>query len=613
MDSNWLNYIPILVSFILTGVIGIYAWRHRQGFGAKTFALIAFAELSWTLGYIFELASPSLEAKIFWDDFQFIGSLFMPLLLMVFAYEYTGNERSLSRPLRISLLAFPILFLILLFTNPWHRLVRTSAWIVPNKPFDTLFYDFTTPMWASFIYGYVSYLVATILFIRNLLRQRQLFRMQTFIILVGFVFPFIGSLPGVFANITILGQRDITPYTFGIANLVFAWGLFRYGLFEITPIARDAVMEFMNDAAIIVDSHSRVVDVNPAALLGLELNANRVIGMSLSQLLADRPDLVHLFEKENPDRVDVDYISPSGRKFILDALISPLMDRHNNLIGRLVVARDITEKRAMEEELRRVNDELEHRVQLRTAELEKANQELENRNAELERFTYTVSHDLKSPLVTISGYLGYLKQDIESGNAERLKNDTQRIADAVDRMHTLLGDLLELSRIGRVINPSQAIQFADLVQGALEIVHGRLDARHITVQTQPNLPPVYGDKPRLIEVLQNLLDNAVKFMGDQPHPMIEIGTNKEIDGKPVFFVKDNGIGIAPEYHERIFGLFNRLDPSIEGTGVGLALVKRIIEFHGGRIWVESETGKGSTFYFMLANNNQAGRNDTIAS
>jgi signal transduction histidine kinase len=102
-----------------------------------------------------------------------------------------------------------------------------------------------------------------------------------------------------------------------------------------------------------------------------------------------------------------------------------------------------------------------------------------------------------------------------------------------------------------------------------------------------------------VEIVQNLVDNAAKFMGDQAEPRIEIGLHGQEAGKPIFFVRDNGIGIAPEFHERIFGLFNKLDPKSEGTGVGLALAKRIVEVHGGRIWVESEAGKGSTFYFTL--------------
>lgn len=237
--------------------------------------------------------------------------------------------------------------------------------------------------------------------------------------------------------------------------------------------------------------------------------------------------------------------------------------------------------------------------------LEKQKAELEEKNAELTQFTYTVSHDLKSPLVTINGYLGYLEQDATSGNIERLKKDTRRIQEAANKMHKLLTELLELSRVGRLMNQPEDIPFNSLVNDAMDIVHGQIEKLHITVQTQPNLPTVRGDRQRLTEVLQNLIDNAAKYMGDQPAPLIEIGQHGEEDGKPLLFVRDNGIGIAPEYHERIFGLFNKLDARSDGTGVGLALVKRIIEFHGGRIWVQSDpspkggAGKGSTFYFTL--------------
>jgi PAS domain S-box-containing protein len=559
------------------------------------------AELNWIVGYIFELASPTLNGKLFWDDFQFIGSLLTPLFLMFFAYEFTGQEKNLPYRTRVLLLAPVGIFLVLLYTNPLHGWIRTpTAHIVPGHPFDALLYDFTPAMWVSFIYMYITFLAAISLFIRNLRRQQRLFRTQTMIIVLGFTFPFIGSIPSI-AGIIIFGQRDITPYTLGIGNLIYAWGLFRYGLFEITPIAREAVMEYMNDAAIVVDDQSRVVDINPAALWGLELTAGQIVGFPVSNLFAGRPDLLKLFQYDEPINEDLVYVSPTGTEFILDVFVSPLYDPNNKLIGRILVARDITEQRQAEEQLRKAYDELELRVQQRTAELEAVNRDLEQKNAELERYTYTVSHDLRSPLVTISAYLGYLEQDTLSGDVERIKKDTERIANAVGRMDELLKDLLELSRIGRMVNPLQEIQFSDLVNEALDIVHGRLDAGGVTVQIHPNLPSVFGDKPRLTEVLQNLIDNAAKFMGDQPEPKIEIGMDGEKEGDPVFFVRDNGMGIAPEYHEQVFGLFNRLDPLVEGTGVGLALVKRIVGFHGGRIWVESELGKGATFYFTLKN------------
>ena len=226
--------------------------------------------------------------------------------------------------------------------------------------------------------------------------------------------------------------------------------------------------------------------------------------------------------------------------------------------------------------------------------------ELEGKNAELERFTYAVSHDLKSPLVTIRGFLGYLHEDARSGDLERFDKDLNRIARAADRMQALLNDLLELSRVGRIINPPENTPFELIIREALDLVLGPTEEESVRMHIQAGLPAVHGDHPRLVEVMQNLISNAIKFMGRQPSPLVEIGMmDTDRDGKPVFFVRDNGVGIEPQYHERIFGLFNRLDPTIDGTGIGLTLVRRIIEIHGGRIWVESEPGRGATFLFTL--------------
>ena len=226
--------------------------------------------------------------------------------------------------------------------------------------------------------------------------------------------------------------------------------------------------------------------------------------------------------------------------------------------------------------------------------------ELENKNAELERFTYTVSHDLKSPLVTIAGFLSFLERDAVNGNIERVKSNVKRISDAAKKMQSLLNDLLELSRIGRLMSPPENISFEDIVHDAIDHVRGRLDEINANVEVQRDFPIVYGDRIRLVEVVQNLLENSVKYSNPNIQLRIEIGMDQPHDkNAPVFHIRDNGIGIEPKFHERIFGLFNKLDAQSEGTGIGLSLVKRIIEVHNGHIWVESEKGKGATFYFSL--------------
>jgi signal transduction histidine kinase len=239
-------------------------------------------------------------------------------------------------------------------------------------------------------------------------------------------------------------------------------------------------------------------------------------------------------------------------------------------------------------------------LQLVSAEQERTEGELKQKIAELESFTYTVSHDLKSPLITIKGFAGALERDLLDGCPERMAGDLRRISRAADKMNDLLRDLLELSRIGFIINTPEPVDMGMLVGEVVADLAGTLRAEHVTVFVQAGLPVVQCDRRRMTEVVQNLLENAVKYMGEQQRPEIVVGMRNE-NGTDIFFVQDNGIGIDEKYQNNIFGLFNKLDATSEGTGIGLALAKRIIEAHGGTIWVESAgTGAGSTFCFTVA-------------
>ena len=235
--------------------------------------------------------------------------------------------------------------------------------------------------------------------------------------------------------------------------------------------------------------------------------------------------------------------------------------------------------------------------------------ELEGQNAELEQFSYTISHDLKTPLVTINGFLGYLKKDLDEGNSENIERNLARISNATDKLAQSLDELLELSRIGRVVHPFESVPLNELTREALTHVETQLVDRGVEVVVAPDMPQVFVDKSRILEVMVILIDNAIKFMYQQADARIEIGTR--IDPlELIYYVKDNGVGIESRYHDYVFGLFDRLDAGIEGSGVGLALAKRIIELHRGRIWVESEgVDLGSAFFFALP----LGDDETIAA
>ena len=170
---------------------------------------------------------------------------------------------------------------------------------------------------------------------------------------------------------------------------------------------------------------------------------------------------------------------------------------------------------------------------------------------------------------------------------------------AADKMGLLLQELLEMSRIGRIINPPVKVTSGELIKEAIGIVAGPISDRKVKVQVSGESVPLFGDRSRLLEIWQNLLENAVKFMGEQPSPQIDIGVEHQ-DKETVFFVRDNGIGIEPQYQSKIFNLFEKIDAKTDGTGMGLAIAKRIVELYQGRIWVESiGLGQGTSFFFTL--------------
>ncbi|MEM7587706.1 MAG: ATP-binding protein, partial [Acidobacteriota bacterium] len=283
----------------------------------------------------------------------------------------------------------------------------------------------------------------------------------------------------------------------------------------------------------------------------------------------------------------------------------------NDYLVKPVAKDELLARVATHLELRTVNRELSELVHERTAQIEERERllkererlilQLEARNDELARFNYTVSHDLRNPLTTIRNYVGLLERDAKAGDQDRVQQDLLRIDTAACQLSQSLDELYEFSRVGQQRNPHQDVPFGRLVEEAREALSEALAERKVELSVAPDLPVVRGDRPRLLEVVRHLLDNAIRYMGEQAAPRIDIGVRDDADtSERVLFVRDNGSGVAPRYRYRIFELFERLEPETsEGTGIGLALVKRIVELHGGRIWVESRGEGGSTFCFTL--------------
>lgn len=354
-----------------------------------------------------------------------------------------------------------------------------------------------------------------------------------------------------------------------------------------TLLQQNAILDNIPDMAWLKDMNGCYIAVNEQFSKTCGVKIEDIVGKTDHHIwrkdFADkyRQDDLEVMSSGQRRRMEEPQVDGTGREYWVETIKTPIRNAQGKVIGTTGIAREITERKQ--------------------AELERENliAELEAKNAELERFTYTVSHDLKSPLVTITGFLSYLEKDARSGNFESFDKDIKRIQQAVKKMQELLKDLLELSRIGRLMNEPVEISFGEIVKEALAAVNGQASSHPVRFELVDTEQKILGDHIRLVEAMQNLLDNAIKFMGSQPNPQIKIGIIKNKENNPAFFVQDNGIGMDPQYRERIFGLFNKLDSNSQGSGVGLTIVKRIIEVHGGKIWVESQLGKGSTFYFNL--------------
>jgi PAS domain S-box-containing protein len=343
--------------------------------------------------------------------------------------------------------------------------------------------------------------------------------------------------------------------------------------------AKDGILILNRDTSEIIDANPSINSLTGYAKEELIGKKAREVGF-FSDQFASKFFFEELQKNEYIRYDDLPLKTKEGKRIDVE-FVSNIFSIDQNLSVIQCSIRDITDRKAME------------------FQREALIRELEQKNAELERFTYTVSHELKSPLITIRMFADLLEEDAQKGDPLQMKKDISRITAAAGTMHETLADLLELSRIGGLAKTRERIPFGTIVHEAVDLLATSLVERGAKVEIAPDLPVVNVDHGRIREVMVNLIENGIKFSGDRPDPVIRIGMDR--DGTtPFFFVQDNGIGIDPRYLERIFNLFERLDVSFHGTGIGLTISRRIIEVHGGKIWADSEgPGKGTTFRFTL--------------
>jgi PAS domain S-box-containing protein len=382
----------------------------------------------------------------------------------------------------------------------------------------------------------------------------------------------------------------------------------------LTIIARlTAVIESAPTAMVMIDARGSIVLVNAETEKLFGYTRQELLGRAMEVLVPERFRGAHphlrsqFFTTPQARRMgagrDLFGLRKDGSEFAVEIGLNPIETEEGLFVLSAIV--DITERKKLEADLRQANERLEQRVEQRTAqlahqakELRRSNEALERSNLELQQFAFIASHDLQSPLRSISGFVQLLKSEYEGRLDEQADDWIRRTIQSIRQMQTLIRDVLAYSKVDARALPFQWNPFREVVDAAVALLDSSIRDTGAKV-TCDDLPTVMGDRSQLVQLTENIIGNALKYHGESP-PSVHVSAKRDGD-EWIFAVRDNGIGIDPKHHERIFEIFWRLhgQRTYPGTGIGLAICRRVVHRHGGRIWLESHPGHGSVFYFTI--------------
>lgn len=575
-----------LSAIISVGVL-FYAWRYRASRQMPALIWLTFSVLGWLACNIFDLVTSSEAGTVFWAKMGYVFVASTVLIWLRFALSYTDQHQWL-KPARFAWFCIvPLLTIIIVFTNEMHHLMWVSYTFVPVNnvlAIHTLRYGMW--FWVNVLHQYLLVFIGAALIVRQAFKSYNLYRQQSIWLVAGALIPILGNALYIFRLIPGLVQ-DYTSVTFAVAAIAFVVGMTRHQLFDLQPIARDAVIDSMSDAMFALDNLNRIVDLNPAALKIMGMEAKVLLGQPATQVFAPWRSVVEQFKHTLEVQTDIvaEY-QQQDRHY--DLRIFPLHNRRNQVSGRLIVLRDITDRKATEVAL------LE-----RTAELEVLNEQLD-------AFAHTVAHDIKDPLTGVAALTSLLREYFEELSPDAIveyldaiMQNTMRLASIVDAL-LLLASVRQLDGVDT--EPLDMAQVIANVQKRLSVLVTERQAAFVVPITWPTVRS-YG--PWIEEVWANYVSNAIKYGGAPPR--VELGCSwletESGSQQPVssikFWVRDNGSGLTAEQQAQLFNKFTRLRDAEPGHGLGLSIARNIVEKLGGEVGVESEVGQGSTFWFTL--------------
>lgn len=546
------------VSAAIMLLLAIYAWRHREAPGAAAFAVMMGLVTYWSILAGVEGLLPSPRQQTFVRHMKYVSLAGAPVTLLVFVLQYTGRKAWVTTRTVILLSILPLITQVMIWTNPYHGL-----WVTLDLDFPGLWF------WIHSAYSFVLVFIALTLMAAYVLRVSSLRRWQAGALLFGISLPLVFNILHTFRVIPYV--VELTPISFVFTGLAFAWTMYRQRLFDLTPLAREALVEGMQNGVLVIDLQERIVDHNAAAerILGTA----RLGGRRIGDVLPMWSDLRAPIRADQAAEVDVQLEQADGLRHY-EIHITPLRDRQQTLAGYLLTLHDVTERR-------------------------RHAQELEARNAELDAFAHTVAHDLKTPLSVLIGFGTLLDTRAERLSPDQLRDNVRAIVRNGYKMTNIIDELLLLASVRKMDSVDLApVEMGVVVAEAQQRLVDLVAEREAQIHVPERWPAALGYAPWVEEVWTNYLSNAVKYGGTPPE--ITLGAAPDGEGHVRFWVKDNGPGLSPEEQAQLFAEFARLHQvRAEGHGLGLSIVQRIVKKLGGDVGVTSEPGAGSTFWFTL--------------
>lgn len=372
MEQGNYYFVPLLISAVIAIVLGVYAWQRRAMVGAVPISYLAFLVALWCVGYAMETLAPSLAGKLFWAKIEYIASVLTPVLLLVFALQYTGLDAWLTRTNILLLLIVPVVTLLLVWTNERHLLIWSTYTVDGSGVNPGLVVEHGFFYWVFTAFSYTCVLIGALLLAQAIYRSQDLYRKQALVFLLGSLAPWVGNVLYI-SGADVFNRIELAPFALTITVALYSIGEFRFQFLDLLPVARDALIENMIDAVLVLDASNRVVDLNPAARALIGGPNSTLIGRPVEHVLQGWPELIAIYQDADQAHTEILHGQTA-----FDLRITPIYDRRAGRISaRLVVLRNISERWYAQQAVQKAKDELELRVEERTVELQSANQRLQ--------------------------------------------------------------------------------------------------------------------------------------------------------------------------------------------------------------------------------------------